>query len=157
MTNFSTMHVVGGLTGLGLTWALFHLWRSTKLRMYLLCRDSLLSDQAVIPVDSPQRNRRMWFIFLRNERAESVDLTLGDFSNRTYILQASFHLWKRYSLMPKELPGSAVLNGIPFKEQETRTVKSGAWLELGDRRFEVLISMTMPEELKDIREKALIA
>lgn len=104
-----------------------------RLNLYLVSEDSLVRDQALIPVTVENGSR---------SRRESIDLVLTDFQNRTYTFRVGYGLFVRFYLVLVSDTSHSKLNRSPIEKGKYYPIKNGMKLTTGDRVYTLVATRT---------------
>jgi hypothetical protein len=127
---------------------LMKILHGVKLNLYLLNNESLVEDQSVIPLTADIKKRSLWRILTRKNWREDLEITLMDYNAQAFVYQIHYHIWKGFYLQLKNAPpGTARLSGISMNLEVPYYLKSGAMLELGERKFSVLVTAASLEKV----------
>lgn len=138
-----TTFAAGTLTALVLGLGGWILW-GFKLRLYLISRDTLHSDQAVIPISAELKKASLWRTVLQGNWREDLEVKLADSSGKMHSFEFGFHPVFRYFVTLKTPSQDVLLGEARLKHEERAYLKNGMSLQLGSRRFEIWVMPTNP-------------
>jgi hypothetical protein len=113
-----------------------------RLNLYLISDDTLIRDQAMIPISSDLKRARSLLSLFRGKWRENIEISLTDYQNRTFTYQIEYGLWRRFqiALLPGTR-GTTLLAGREMAPGKRYALRTGMKLRIGDRPYTVLVTL----------------